>query len=122
MPKDAPVIGKGRWSLPNKATKDEMTLDEIINKGMIAQQEIERLTDTPREHRQESPQVQWNMLNKDIASITKRCFKHKDFKMKMKINNLEKDLQQNMMHLVTDDNEVSREEIATRSKEKNSKQ
>lgn len=46
-PKDAPSVGKGRWTCPCKAVNDENLINKIVNKGILIQDKIETLLNTP---------------------------------------------------------------------------
>jgi len=49
-PKDAPLIGGGRWTWPLNARHDDPLIEKIIKKGIQAQIEIEEITNTPTEN------------------------------------------------------------------------
>ena len=55
-PKEAPQIGKGRWTLPLDLLKDKDFVNQVISKGIHLQQEIDNLPHNRRDRPQTSPQ------------------------------------------------------------------
>ncbi|KAF8260584.1 Endonuclease/exonuclease/phosphatase, partial [Lactarius quietus] len=60
-PKNAPYIGKGRWTIPIKALNNRKIIDKAREKGMILQEEIRELIRHPNNRSPErNPQSLWN--------------------------------------------------------------
>ena len=112
MPKDSPLIGKGCWTCPVKATEDDHLMEIIICKGITTQQQIERLTRLPIDERLESLQAVWESFKMDIQKTTKKEYVNENHKMRSKIKNLEKDIETNTCTPDLEENEAFREEIA----------
>ncbi|KAH9967694.1 hypothetical protein BJV74DRAFT_785171, partial [Russula compacta] len=45
-PKDAPTIGRGRWTLPLKAMENDLLMGKIAEQGIAIQDKIEKLCNT----------------------------------------------------------------------------
>jgi exonuclease III len=56
-PKDAPLIGGGRWTWPLTAIKNKNLLDKVVSAGIKVQKKIETETNKPVESRSASPQI-----------------------------------------------------------------
>ncbi len=91
-PKDAPLIGHGRWTWPLKALSDKNLLDTIGCIGLWAQREIKSEINTPINERRSSPQIIWNNLKEEIQRLTKKEHKNEKCRTKTKIKNLERDI------------------------------
>ena len=80
-PKDAPLIGNSRWTLPLKAIQDKDLMNEITKKGINAQMQIKAMCNIPPETCQECPQTIWQELKSNIACLAKKLYKNETFKM-----------------------------------------
>jgi len=111
-PKDAPLIGGGRWTWPLNARHDDPLIEKIIKKGIQAQIKIEEITNTPTENRTKNPQLIWNNFKAEIRKTTKKEHRRDDYKIQLKIKHLEKDISAITNNAEIDENEWLREEIA----------
>lgn len=111
-PRDAPLIGGGRWTWPLSAVNDEPLIKKIIKDGITAQIEIEEITNTPVERRTKNLQMVWSDFKTKIQKATKKEHRRDNYRIKSKIRDLEKDIK-----TITDEKEIDeddwfREEIA----------
>jgi len=71
-PKDAPLIGGGRWTWPLAALNDEPLIEKIIRKGIQMQKEVEEILENPTERQTKSPQQIWRDFKTEIKRTTKK--------------------------------------------------
>ena len=110
-PKDAPLIGHGRWTWPLHAINDDCLLEEIANKGLAAQREIEKEINRPLNERNLSPQTIWNDFKTELQRTTKRAYKSEKCRTDAKIKSLEKDIKSITNRRGMEENKQSREEL-----------
>jgi hypothetical protein len=81
-PKDAPLIGSGRWTWPLSSIKNETLINTAVRKGIQIQTKIEELTNTPIELRNTSPQILWKDFKTDIQTMVKKELRTENYKIK----------------------------------------
>lgn len=118
-PKDAPLIGEGRWTCPINAINDKHLMEKIIKKGIKAQMEIEEIINAPAGTRTRNSQLVWKELKAEIQQITKKEHRKDFHKINSKIKNLEKDLKTLTDDPEIDENDCLREEMAFLTSELN---
>ena len=111
-PKDAPLIGGGRWTWPLTSMNNEKLIDKVINNGIKIQAKIEEATNTPIDQRQEDPQIIWKNFKTDITTIAKKELKNEKQKTHTKLRRLEEDIKSITNNPEIDENEKLRTEIA----------
>ena len=70
-PKDAPFIGKGRWTLPLQTINDESLIDKVAKRGMIIQEKLDQLERGETNRNENNPQILWDEFKTDIQKIAK---------------------------------------------------
>lgn len=90
-PKEAPEIGKGRWTLPLHLLKNNKFTEKVIARGIRLQDAIENpKCDSPERHG-ESPQLLWERFKEDIQEIAKELLAEIHYRINSRIVRLEKD-------------------------------
>ena len=90
-PKDAPQIGKGRWTLPTQLLKNRKFLDKIVTRGIKLQDDLEKLQ--PDETSGNTAiQLLWEEFKKDIKTIAQKTMKDENYKINSQIKALKRDL------------------------------
>jgi ribonuclease HI len=96
-PKGAPYIGKGRWTWPLKALKDEKLMERVVEKGMELQEGLERIRTTPDERTDAyNPQTLWRQFKMAIIVQATSGSKRNQFRCRTRINQLTKDREQTL--------------------------
>ena len=90
-PKDAPEIGKGRWSIPLSLLNNKKFIKRIIEKGIQLESDIENLTTENTDRGENTPQTLWEMFKGNIVEIAKETLGTTHHKIESKIRRLEKD-------------------------------
>ena len=104
-PKGAPYIGKGRWTWPLRTLKDKKVIKEIVNKGMILQQELDHLKQNPATRNdQTNPQTLWSSFKKDITESIKKDVKKSHYKCLTKLRLLKNDRRETLERQDADEN------------------
>ena len=90
-PKEAPYIGKGRWTWQLTELKNEELMEKIKNRGMELQRDMENIKkeNTPREIR--NPQTLWARFKGDARDIATRHCKETRGKLSKKLKDLERE-------------------------------
>jgi hypothetical protein len=91
-PKDAPQIGKGRWTLPLDLLKDKDFVNQIINRGIHLQQKLDNLPQDLRDRLQTTPQKLWATFKEEIKELGKQKAKEKNYRVDSQIKALRRDL------------------------------
>lgn len=111
-PKDAPLIGSGRWTWPLTSIPNDALIDKVIRKGIQVQTRIEVAANTPAEQRQDNPQILWKDFKTELRTIAKKECKSENHKVKTRMRLLEEDIKSVTNNLEIDENETLRTEIA----------
>ena len=90
-PKEAPKIGKGRWTLPLYLLNKKEFIDEVVSRGIKLQSEIENTEAPNTEWRGKNPQQLWSDFKEDIQSIAKEAIGKSHHKLNSYMKRLEKD-------------------------------
>ena len=85
-PRDAPKIGKGRWTLPLYLLNNKKFIDAVVEKGIRLQSDLENPENIP-----DSPQQLWELFKSDIQEIAKDIIGKSFYKINSRILRLEKD-------------------------------
>jgi len=93
-PKEAPQIGKGRWTLPLSLLRNEKLLEKIAEQGIKFQTEMtrDRLERTDRQTA--NVQTHWEAYKNNICKLAKEVAKECYHKITSCIMALEKDLRE----------------------------
>jgi hypothetical protein len=91
-PKDAPEIGKGRWTLPLHLTSDNKFLESVTKSGLILQRDLQRLQETPTNREDSNPQLLWKDFKENIKMLAKHAMENKEYKLDSHIKALRKDI------------------------------
>ena len=91
-PKDAPEIGKGRWTLPTRMLNDAKLIEAIIARGIRLQYDLEDIKNRRTDRRLSNPQRLWQDFKRDISAIAKAQIKAKYYKMNTHIRLLKQDI------------------------------
>ena len=91
-PKEAPEIGKGRWTLPLHLANDQKFLNSVIKKGLALQLELEKIQRNPTNRNVSNPQSLWNRFKKNIKALAKHAIKNKVYKIDSQMKAIRKDL------------------------------
>ena len=91
-PKDAPIIGKGRWTYPIAALKDENLVETIIARGVRLQYDLEDIKRRQVDRNLSNPQRLWQGFKIDISAITKARTKVTQYKINTHTRLLREDI------------------------------
>ena len=91
-PTQAPLIGKGRWTMQIPELKNEDLLKRIIERGMTLQNKLKDPARAQTSRDTENPQTLWASFKDDIVQITKKHCSTTRGKLGKKISAIEKDL------------------------------
>jgi hypothetical protein len=89
-PRDAPFIGKGRWSWPKTMLDDEDLIQKVITKGIDLQLELEKWKIENTDCKLSNPQTMWESFKLDIKRTAKEHEKMSAHKINAKTKSLEK--------------------------------
>ncbi|KAI0282258.1 Endonuclease/exonuclease/phosphatase [Russula aff. rugulosa BPL654] len=112
VPKDAPQIGKGRWTWPIPTINNEALINKVVSKGIQLQTKMEEAANTPVERRHNDPQILWEEFKIDIQTTAKKELRDMDYKIRKQINLLKEDIDSVINNPEIDENENLRTEIA----------
>jgi hypothetical protein len=68
-PKEAPEIGKGRWTLPILLLRNEKFLKDVTTRGMELQRDLDRIHQFEPDRDSENPQSAWATFKEDVRKI-----------------------------------------------------
>jgi exonuclease III len=91
-PKDAPEIGKGRWTLPIRMLDNAKLIKTIIDRGIRLQHDLEDTQNRWVDRRLTNPQWLWQDFKRDIKAIAKAQIKAMYYKINTHTWLLEKDI------------------------------
>ena len=91
-PKDAPFIGKGRWTLPLHLLNNESLMTKIETQGREFLSNATRIRLEQIDRRVENIQTLWETYNENIKELTKETAKETHHKIISRIKALEKDI------------------------------
>jgi hypothetical protein len=92
VPRDAPYIGPGRWSMPLHLLANEKLMNKISTRGIQLQAEMTRIRIERTDREETNPQRLWETFKKDVKQIIKETEKDLHHKMTSKIKALENDI------------------------------
>jgi ribonuclease HI len=118
-PRDAPYIGKGRWTLPIQTLQNKDLIKEIISRGLKLQTDIEKLRQDQIERATSNIQSLWEEFKIDIKKLTKIEMKKTHHKINSRTKALEKDMRhlRNNPNAENDDNIRANEALLARELE-----
>ena len=90
-PKDAPSIGKGRWTMPLHLLKNKRFMNAVIKRGIKLQEDLDALEAYPADRDLETPQRLWEDFKTDIQEIAKEIMGTSHHRINTCIQRLEKD-------------------------------
>jgi len=90
-PKDAPKIGKGRWTCPPALLNNDELLRQIEVKGHQLQHDLDTLANERTNRRDTNPQTLWEAFKNDIKETIKTHTRTTLNKISTRIQALEKD-------------------------------
>jgi len=93
-PRDAPQIGKGRWTLPLSLLNNEKLLGKITERGIIFQAETTRDWLEQTDRQTANIQTHWEAYKNSIHKLAKEAAKECYHKITSHITVLEKDLRE----------------------------
>lgn len=104
-PRDAPIIGPGRWTWPTPSLQRDKLMTRVVSRGIQLQNDITKIKreNTPRET--SNPQLLWRAFKQDITTIAKALTKESSHKINSRINTLEKDRKELTAHPEFDTND-----------------
>ena len=90
-PKDAPEIGKGRWTLPIQVLKNKKLIEIIITRGIKLQNDLEDIRTQNADRETTNPQRLWRDFKGLIQEAAKGTMKETYYKVNSRAKTLEKD-------------------------------
>ena len=90
-PKDAPLIGNGRWTWYIPSLKEEPLLAEIVVKGKELQEKLEKFVNGQTTRDETNPQALWEMFKSDLKTTARRKADKSRYKAISRIKRIEKD-------------------------------
>ena len=104
-PKDAPYIGKGRWTWPLRTLKDTNVIKRIAKEGMNLQRDLDNLRQDPGLRNDSvNPQTLWKNFKTEITRVMEKEERKPHFKCLTKIRNLKKDRKETLRQQDLDEN------------------
>ncbi|KAH9171017.1 Endonuclease/exonuclease/phosphatase, partial [Lactarius sanguifluus] len=91
-PAEAPVIGKGRWSLKPCMLNDTKLLDEIDAKGKKLEDRLEEVQRNKPPREETNPQLLWKAFKLEACNLIKKKDREKRGKRTTMRENLKKDI------------------------------
>lgn len=93
-PREAPFIGKGRWTMPIHLTNNEDLLAKIAERGIRLEAEITRNRIECTDRRESNPQTLWKEFKDDTKNLAKKTAKECHHKIISRIRALERDIKE----------------------------
>lgn len=90
-PRDAPLIGNGRWTWYIPSLNEKQLLDEIVTKGKEIQTKLMTLQEGLTTRDEINPQSIWEDFKNDLQKIAKRNANKSHYKATNRIKKLEHD-------------------------------
>ena len=90
-PRDAPEIGKGRWTLPLYLLNNNKLLEAIAAKGITLEKNLNDLKENNISRNDNTPQRLWAAFKDDVQEIAKDILGTTHHKINFHIRRLEKD-------------------------------
>ena len=90
-PRDAPFIGKGRWSWPQALLEDKKLVKKIIARGISLQLDVAQWKADNINRERTNPQLMWETFKSDIRKTAKEHAKNSTHKIKVKLRALDED-------------------------------
>ena len=98
-PRNAPYIGKGRWTWPLNVLGDKKIMEWVVKRGIRLQNDINSILAPPYERSaMNNPQTLWKTFKSETTEWVAREAKLKHHKCRTKIKNLKKDREETMAH------------------------
>ncbi|KAG2335829.1 hypothetical protein BDR05DRAFT_841226, partial [Suillus weaverae] len=94
IPKNAPFIGKGRWTWPMSLMNDKKLFEDISNRGIAMQQKMTHQHETRNEVT--NPQLTWEDFKVNINQLAKKTAKEHLHKIKVRTKQLEDDIKRTL--------------------------
>ena len=91
-PRDAPLIGSGRWTWPIASTQNNELMTKITARGTRLQADMTKLQHETVDREVSNPQILWRDFKLDISAIAKQATKESRHKVDSKINTLRKNI------------------------------
>ena len=107
-PKDAPLIGNGRWTLYLPDIEDGHLIEKIASKGVELEKKLDLLEREPTNRAVSNPQTLWETFKNDVKMTVKKETDKSKYKAMQKIKNLEKDRSETIETLAFERNEPAR--------------
>lgn len=89
-PKDAPLIGNGRWTWYLPSLNKKTLIDKVIAKGIELQAKLSSLERGTTTRDESNPQSLWENYKKDIQRTAKESAKKSKYKVASRLKKLEK--------------------------------
>jgi len=93
-PKEAPHIGKGRWTLPLSLLNYEKLVEKITEQGIIFQTKVTRDRIERTDRQTANTQMHWEAYKNSIHKLTKEAAKECYYKITSCIKAIKKDLKE----------------------------
>ena len=93
-PKDAPQIGRGRWTLPLPMLNNKKLLEKIAEQGTIYQTNVTRDQIKRTDRQIANPQMHWESFKNSVQKLTKEAAKECYHRIASRIKAIEKDLKE----------------------------
>ena len=90
-PKDAPDIGKGRWTLPLQVLKNRKLIEMVITRGIKLQEDLENIRTQNTNRETTNPQRMWRDFKGLIQAAAKGTMKETYYRVNSRARTLEKD-------------------------------
>ena len=90
-PKDAPTIGKGRWTMPLYLLRNKRFLNAITKCGIKLQEDLDALETDPTDRSLMNPQSLWEGFKTNAQEIAKEILGTSHHRINTSIQRLEKD-------------------------------
>jgi hypothetical protein len=88
-PKDAPLVGEGRWSWPRATIEDNELIKKVVARGKALQNNITNWKTDDTDQEKSNPQTLWANFKSDITKIAKEHAKTSIHKINAKVKSLE---------------------------------
>ena len=104
-PKEAPMIGKGRWTMPLQILENEKFIGAVIILGIKLQQDLESLQRNNVDRDDSNPQRLWKIFKSDIGTTARKMRDVSQYKRETHMRRLRDDLKTTMNNPDIDTND-----------------
>lgn len=111
-PRDAPFVGKGRWTWPLYLLENDPLMKKVERRGNKFLADVNKLRFERTERDEENPQTLWESFKEDVTKLAKDEAKKSFHKLGSRIKAIEKDIHALLADPNVDENEETQTNVA----------